>query len=165
VGRAREEALKELKAAKVRRKAFLLRQDLRSAGRAHGTAAQLRWLAAVVCPTPAPQLVFPDYVRAVAEQPERGQRWEADLQPLVQTCCWAPVVEALQALRGIQFTAAVPVIAARGDRTRFATPGPLMSSLGLVPSAPSSGERRRQGGITQTGHSPARRVLVAGAWA
>jgi transposase len=40
-----------------------------------------------------------------------------------------------------------------------------MSSLGLTPREHSSGERRRQGAIPQTGTAPARRVLVAGAWA
>jgi len=40
-----------------------------------------------------------------------------------------------------------------------------MSYLGLTPSAHSRGERRRQGGSTQTGNSPARRVRVEGAWA
>jgi transposase len=90
---------------------------------------------------------------------------EAALQPLVQTWRWAPVVEASQARRGVQFIAAVTLLAELGDLTRFETPRQLMSSLGLVPSAHSSGERRRQGSITQTGNSPARRVLVAGAGA
>lgn len=40
-----------------------------------------------------------------------------------------------------------------------------MSDLGLVPSEHSRGERRRQGSITKTGNSHARRVLVEGAWA
>jgi len=57
VVRAREEVLKDLKAAKVRLKAFLLRQDMRYEGRANWTAAHLRWLANVVCPTPAQQIV------------------------------------------------------------------------------------------------------------
>ncbi len=165
VVRAREDGLKDLKAAKVRLKAFLLRQDIRYEGRANWTAAHLRWLADVVCPTPAQQIVFQEYVRAVSEQTERVQRLETELQPLVQTWRWAPVVEAIQALRGIQFTAAVTLIAELGDLTRFATPRQLMSYLGLVPSEHSSGERRRQGGITKTGNSHARRVLVEGAWA
>ena len=75
------------------------------------------------------------------------------------------MVEAIQALRGIQFTTAVTLIAELGDLTRFATPRQLMSYLGLVPSEHSSGERRRQGSITKTGNSHARRVLVEGAWA
>lgn len=85
VVRAREDVLKDLKAAKVRLKAFLLRQDMRSEGRANWTAAHLRWLADVVCPPPAQQIVFQEYVRAVAEQTDRLQRLEAELQPLVQT--------------------------------------------------------------------------------
>lgn len=165
VVRAREDVLKDLKAAKVRLKAFLLRQDIRYEGRANWTAAHLRWLADVVCPTPAQQIVFQEYVRAVSEQTERLQRLEVELQPLVQTWRWAPVVEAIQALRGVQFLAAVTLIAELGDLTRFATPRQLMSYLGLVPSEHSSGERRRQGSITKTGNSHARRVLVEGAWA
>jgi transposase len=40
-----------------------------------------------------------------------------------------------------------------------------MSYLGLTPSEYSSGERRRQGGITKAGTGHARRALVEGAWA
>lgn len=163
--RAREDVLKDLKAAKVRLKAFLLRQDIRYEGRANWTAAHLRWLANVVCPTPAQQIVFQEYVRAVSEQAERLQRLEAELPALVQSWRWAPVVEAIQALRGVQFTAALTLIAELGDLRRFATPRQLMSYLGLVPSEHSSGERRRQGAITKTGNSHARRILVEGAWA
>jgi transposase len=75
------------------------------------------------------------------------------------------VVEAIQALRGVQFIAAVTLIAELGDLSRFASPRQLMSYLGLTPSEHSSGERRRQGAITKTGNAHARRVLVEGAWA
>src|SRR5882724_2047409 len=165
VVRAREDALKDLKTAKVRLKAFLLRQDIRYEGRATWGPAHLRWLANVVCPTPAQQIVFQEYVRAVSEHTERLQRLEAELPALVQSWRWAPVVEAIQALRGVQFIAAVTLIAELGDLTRFENPRQLMSYLGLVPSEHSSGERRRQGAITKTGNSHARRALVEGAWA
>jgi transposase len=165
VGRAREDALKDLQAAKGRRKAFLLRQDIRYEGRANWTAAPLRWLATVVCPTPAQQIVLQAYVRAVSEQTERLQRLETERSPLVQSWRWAPVVEAIQALRGVQFLAAVTLSAELGDLSRVDTPRQLMSYLGLVPSAHSRGERRRQGSITKTGNAHARRVLVEGAWA
>jgi hypothetical protein len=84
---------------------------MRSEGRATWGAAHLRWLADVVCPTPAQQIVFQEYVRTVTEQTERLQRLEAELPPLGQTWGWSPVVEAIQALRGVQFTAAVTLIA------------------------------------------------------
>src|SRR4029453_18892966 len=53
--RAREDALSDLKDAKLRLKAFLLRHDIRYAGQATWNAAHLRWLSEVVCPTPSPQ--------------------------------------------------------------------------------------------------------------
>jgi transposase len=56
--RAREDAIRDRKAAKNRLQAFLLRQDIRYEGRATWGPAPLRWLAAGVCPTPAQQIVF-----------------------------------------------------------------------------------------------------------
>jgi transposase len=163
--RARADALKDLKAAKVRRKAFLLRQAIRYAGRATWGPAHLRWLATGVCPTPAQQSVFQESVRAVSAHPERRQRLEAELPALGQSWRWRPVVEAIQALRGVQFIAAVTLIAELGDLSRFDNPRQLRSYLGLVPSEHPTGERRRQGTSPKTGNSHARRVLVEGAWA
>jgi transposase len=68
-------------------------------------------------------------------------------------------------MRGVQFTVAVTLVAARGDLTRFENPRQLMSSLGFTPREYSSGERRRQGTITKAGHTFARRALIEGAWA
>ena len=75
------------------------------------------------------------------------------------------MVDALQALRGVQCTVAVTMVAEIGDLTRFEHPSELMKCLGLVPSEYSSGQRRQQGGMTKTGNTHARRVLVEGAWA
>jgi hypothetical protein len=62
-------------------------------------------------------------------------------------------------------TVAVTLVAALGALTRVEHPRPVMSSLGLIPSASASGERRRQGALPTAGYTPARRVLVEGAWA
>jgi transposase len=144
---------------------FLLRQDIRYEGRANRNGAHLRWLSEVVCPRPAQQIVFQEYVRAVTEQQERLQRLEHELHDAVKGWRLFPVVEALQALRGIELTGAVILATELGDLTRFANPRQLMSYLGLTPSEYSSGERRRQGGITKAGNGHARRALVEGAWA
>jgi transposase len=163
--RAREDAIKDRQAAQFRLNAFWLRHDSRDTGRATWSPAPLRWLAAVVCPTPAPPIVFPEEVRAVTEHTERLQRLEQELHEQVSTWRLPPVVEALRALRGVPFTVAVTMVAALGDRTRFANPRPLMQFLGLIPADYSTGDRRRQGSITTAGHRHARRVLVEGAWA
>jgi transposase len=62
-------------------------------------------------------------------------------------------------------TVAVTTVAELGDLTRFDHPRQLMKYLGLTPAEYSSGERRRQGGLTKTGNTHARRARVAGAWA
>src|SRR4029434_7609481 len=109
--RAREDTIRDLKAAKFRLKAFLLRHDIRSTGRATWGPAHLRSLSEVVCPTPAQQIVFREYIRAVNEHTERLARLEQELTDQVQTWRLAPVVEALQALRGVQFTVLVTSVA------------------------------------------------------
>jgi transposase len=103
-------------------------------------------------------------VRAINDHTERLQRLDQELHEQVHAWRLPPVVEALQALRGVQFTVAVTTVAALGDLTRFDNPRPRMKCLGLIPSEYSSGERRRQGAMTKAGHTHARRALVEGAW-
>jgi transposase len=101
----------------------------------------------------------------VHEHTERLQRLAQELHDYVHAWRWHPVVEALQALRGVPCTVAVTMVAALGDLTRFDSPKELMQFLGLVPSAYSSGERRQQGSMTKAGNTHARKALVEGAWA
>jgi transposase len=143
--RARADAISALKDAKFRLKAFLLRHDIRYTGQATWNPAHLRWLSAVVCPPPAQHMVFQEYVRAGTEHTERLQRLAQALQEQGKSWRLNPVVAALQALRGVQFTVAVTTGAELGDLTRVEKPRQLMGYLGLTPSASSSGERRRQG--------------------
>ena len=110
------------------------------------------------------QIVFQEYVRGVTEQHERLQRLEHALHEAVKGWRLYPVVQAIQALRGVDRTGAIIVSAELRDLTRFDTPRQLLSSLGLTPSEYSSGARRRQGGITKAGNTHARRALVEGAW-
>jgi transposase len=163
--RARDAARLTLKDAKLRLKAFLLRLGRRYEGRADWTDAHRRYLAKVVCPTPTQQGVFQESIRAVDEQVDRVQRLEAEL--LEQAPAWRlyPVVQALQALRGVRFLVAITVVAELGDLTRFDSPRQLGAFVGLSPSEYSSGPARRQGGITKAGNGRARRALIEAAWA
>jgi len=86
------------------------------------------------------------------------------MESALSTWQFAPVVEALMAMRGIKLITAMTLMAELGDITRFDSPRQLMKFLGLVPSEYSSGDSRRQGGITKTGNGHARRVLVESAW-
>jgi transposase len=79
LSRAREDTLRDLQAAKLRLKAFVLRHDIRYTGRANWRPAHLRWLSEVVCPTPAQHIVLQAYVQTVTEQTERMGRLELEL--------------------------------------------------------------------------------------
>jgi transposase len=165
LSRARDDAIGDLQDAKFRLKAFLLRHDIRYPGRATWGPAHLRWLSDVVCPTPAQQIVFHASVHAVQEHTARLQRLEQELPAQVTSWRLNPVVEARQALRGVQLTVAVTMVAELGDLTRCDTPRELMNFLGLIPSEYTSAERRRQGSMTKAGNTHARRALGEGAWA
>jgi transposase len=71
LSRAREAAMSDLKAAKLRLKSFLLRHGLNYTGRANWNEAHLRYLSKVVCPTPVQQIVFQESLRAVSEHADR----------------------------------------------------------------------------------------------
>jgi transposase len=163
--RVREDILCDLRAAKRRLKSFLLRHDIRYAGRSDWNAAHLRWLADdVILPTASQSIVFQEYVAMVSHLAARLQSIEEDLQQQVKGWRLAPLVAAYQALRGVRFQVAVTIAAEIGDPTRFDKPRQLMSYVGLHPSEYSSGNTRRQGGIAKTGNAHVRRVLIEGAW-
>jgi transposase len=163
--RARDATLITLKAAKLRLKSFLLRLGMHYTGRADWTDAHRRYLAKVDCPTAIQQIVFQEAIRAVDEQVERLARVEKELFELAPKWRLYPVVQALQALRGVQWTVAITVVSELGDLGRFDNPRQLAAFVGLIPSEHSSGESRRQGGITKTGNGRARRALIEGSWA
>jgi len=165
LSRAREDAVRDLKSAKHRLKSFLLRLGLHYVGRADWNDAHRRFLSRVVCPTPAQQIVFQEYFRAVDEHAERVKRIEDQFREVLPSWRLRPLVEAFQALRGVQETTALSVAAELGDITRFDSPRQLAAFLGVNPSEYSSGDSRRQGGITKAGNSHARRALVESAWA
>jgi transposase len=165
LSRAREETLSALTDAQLRRTAFWRRHDRRDTGRATWGPAPLRWLSDVVGPTPAPHMGFHAEVRAVTAHTARLQRFDQALHEPVQSWRLHPVVEARQALRGVQLTVAVTMVAAMGDLSRFETPRALLKCWGVSPAEDSSGDRRPQGSMPTAGHTHARRALVEGAWA
>ena len=69
----------------------------------------------ITCVAAPPPIPFQAYVRAVCEHSDRLQRLEQELHEHVTAWRLYPVVEALQAWRGVQLTVAVTLVAAMGD--------------------------------------------------
>jgi transposase len=116
-------------------------------------------------PNAAQHIALQEYRDAIDETETRIDRLTAQLRQLAPSWRWAPVIAALQALRGVSFVTAVALVAELGDLTRFRHPRELMAYLGLVPSEHSSGPSVRRGGITKAGNPHVRRLLAEAAWA
>jgi transposase len=161
--RARQAAVRALRQSRQQLSGFLLRQG-QHYNRPAWTLMHRRWLAGLRFAQAVHHLVLEDCIAAVEAATARRDRLEAHIAAVLPDWSLAPVVRALQALRGMALVAAATLVAELGDITRFANPRQLMAYLGLVPSEHSSGATRRQGAITKAGNGSARRMLIEIAW-
>jgi transposase len=109
-------------------------------------------------------IVLEDYIAAVEAAEARRDRLTAQIEAMLPDWTLAPVVAALQTMRGMALVNAATLIAELGDLSRFSNPRQLMAYLGLVPSEHSSGASVKRGGLTKAGNSAARRLLIEAAW-
>ena len=161
--RARQAAVRTLRQARQQLSGFLLRHG-HHYHRPAWTLMHRRWLASLKFEQAVHHIVLEDCIAVVEAATARRDRLEAHIEAALPTWSLAPVVQALQALRGVGLVAAATLVAELGDITRFTNPRQLMAYLGLVPSEHSSGGTRRQGGITKAGNGAARRMLIEAAW-
>ena len=164
LSRAREDAKRAERKARQQLNGFLLRNGFRYTGRSLWSLAHWRWIADIRMPHGAQQFTLQEYIDAVRSCTERIERITGQIRELVAQWRLGPVVEALQALRGVSLVVAVTVVAELGDLSRFDHPRKVMAYLGLIPSEHSSGENTKRGGITKTGNGHARRMLTEAAW-
>jgi transposase len=161
--RARLAAAQALRRARQQLSGFLLRQGCHY-GRPAWTKLHRRWLAGLKFAQPVHHVVLEDYIAAVEAAAARRDRLTAQIEATLPDWSLAPVVAALQAMRGIALVNAASLVAELGDLTRFANPRQLMAYLGLVPSEHSSGASIKRGGLTKAGNGTARRLLIEAAW-
>jgi transposase len=158
--RSRDDAVRDVKVAKQRLKALLLRLGISYKGRESWSKAYRRWLCDVRCPTGAQQIVLQETMDALRERERRVERLDGELREMVVGWRLYPLVRAYQALRGIQFTGAVTLVSELGDLRRFVKARQVMGFVGLTPSEHSTGPKRHLGPITKTGNGRARRILI-----
>jgi len=123
-----------------------------------------RWLAGLKFEQAVHHIVLEDYIAAVEAAEARRDRLTAQIKAMLPDWTLAPVVAALQTMRGMALVNAATLVAELGDLSRFANPRQLMAYLGLVPSEHSSGGSTRRGGLTKAGNGAARRLLIEAAW-
>ena len=118
--RARATAVRVLVKARQHLQGFLLRHERIYRGARAWTLAYRRWLSTVQFEHPAQQIVLQDYIHAVQEAETRRDRLNAaDPGAAAELWLMAPVVAALQSMRGVALVVAVTVVAEVGDFRRF----------------------------------------------
>jgi transposase len=162
--RAREDASCAYRVSRQRLNGFLLRHGKAYDGKSRWNTAHMRWILDIKLDHEAQQIVLEEYRRRVEHDADCVDALTEQIRRLNQSWRWMPVVNALQALRGVCLITAVTVIAEMGDLRRFAHPKQMMAAVGLVPSEYSSGGKRHLGPITKTGNSHVRRILVESGW-
>jgi transposase len=111
----------------------------------------------------ADQIVLQEYVEAVRLAEERLGRIECASHEFLPGWSLAPIVEALQALRGVDLVVAVSFIVEIGDIRRFANPRRLMAIWAWCRKS-GRREKRSRGPITKMGNAWLRQLLVESAW-
>jgi transposase len=129
------------------------------------TVEHRRWLSRQQFGEPASAMVFADLVASVDGLTARKQAIALALSQLATDERWWPTVARLRAFRGIDTLTALSIhLELGGDWRRFERATALSAWLGLTPTLNQSGESSRQGSITKTGSTLARRLLVESAW-
>ena len=94
---------------------------------------------------------------------DRRKRLDEAITAMAADSIFTPVVTRLGCLRGVSTLTAFGLATEIGDWDRL-TGRSVGAYLGLVPTEYSSGSTRTQGGVTKTGNSHARRLLIEPAW-
>lgn len=162
--RTRAMAMEDYRRKRQHVSSFLLRHGRSFEGTATWKGRHLQWLDRQSFAHPAQRLAFQEMLNTVRSAAERIGRLDAMLLEIVPAWTMAPVVAAFQAMRGVGLITATTMVAEVGDIRRFEHPRQLMAFLGLVPSERSTGDTRKQGGITKTGNIRARKALIEAAW-
>jgi Transposase and inactivated derivatives len=164
--RIREATKADLHRARQRILKFLLRHHIEPPVtiKRRWTKKYLDWLRQLSFPYASMQLAFDEMLHALFEIEQRMERLGKELARQMESSPKAPLIQALQSLRGIGRLTAITLVAEIGTFSRFRSPAQLMAYLGLVSREYSTGLSTRRGSMTKTGNGRARRAVVESAW-
>jgi transposase len=161
--RAREDCRGDLMAARHRLSKLLLRQGIVYYGGAAWTTRHETWLRSHRFEVAGLQLAYDTAFDTMLATRDRRDRLDAAITAMAADSSFTPVVRRLGCLRGVSTLTAFALATEIGDWDRL-TGRSIGAYLGLVPTENSSGATRSQGGVTKTGNSHARRLLIEAAW-
>ena len=161
--RAREDCRGDLMTAQHRLSKLLLRQGIVYYGGNAWTGKHEQWLRTHRFEVPGLQVAYDAAFDAMLATLDRRGRLDQAITAMAADSVFTPVVGRLGCLRGVSTLTAFGLAAEIGDWERLSGRS-IGAYLGLVPTEYSSGSTRSQGGVTKTGNSHARRLLIEAAW-
>jgi transposase len=161
--RAREDVRGDLMRARHRVSKLLLRHGHVYYGGQTWSKKHHAWLHRIRFEELGTRCAYEADLEAIDFALARRDRLDAMITQLAADSEFTDVTRRLCCLRGVSTLTGFALAVELGDWQRFSGHS-IGAYLGLVPSEHSSGQSRRQGSITKTGNSHARRLLIEAAW-
>lgn len=162
--RARDDVKQELKRVKQQLLKFLLRLGHEYETKVYWTGKHRQWMKGLTFSQGLHHETFETYYTRMLEIEERLVLMESKIIEIAQSEKYRGSVNLLRCFKGIDYLVALAIVSEIGDFKRFPNAESFMAYLGLVPREYSSGDKRRQGGITKSGNGHLRRLLVEASW-
>ena len=160
--RMREDHKEDFKRIKQRILSFLLRHGKHFDEAGYWTKRHIRWLRELPLPEKERE-ILDEYLISYDCYRIRLENMDKRIEEIALEERYREKVKRLICLRGVRTITALASICETGDFFRFGSAQSYSSFLGLVPGEHSSGDRRRQEGITKTGNKYLRRLMIEAA--
>ncbi len=162
--RGRQTAKESERRARQQLEKFLLRHGRYYLEGRAWTQKHRRWLKGLKFEEAEARQAFEEYLAEVEHQEERVRRLDEAVARVAQSEAYRVQVGWLRCFKGLDTCSAMVLLSELYAFGRFRSANEFMAFLGLTPCEHSSGGKRRQGGISKTGNSRVRRILVEAAW-
>lgn len=163
--RMREDARSELTAAKLRFSHFLLRKGhAYEKGKKTWTRKHMDWIRTLKFDTALDKAVFDELLAGVLAATDRKDRIQRLVEEEAKSDRWSPMVARLSCMKGISAYTALAIAVEIGDFARFPNARAFQSYVGLLTRENSTGDKVRTGGITKTGNTLVRKLLIEASW-
>jgi transposase len=162
--RGREDVRLDLARTKQRLHKFLLRHGYVYESVRYWTGRHEKWLRSLEFKNPLMKETFDEYHMRVQELEGKLRMMDKRVEEIALSEQYSSRVKKLRCFKGIDFLTALTLVVEVGDFKRFKSAEAFMAFLGLVPREYSSGGKRRQGGITKSGNTHVRRLLMESSW-
>jgi len=162
--RMRGDFKEDLKRKKQQLLNFLLRHDRKFNESRYWTLKHRKWIKAQEFKEELLKESLTEYYTSIVELEEKIKRLENKIEEIADKQSYRNDVSKLKCLKGIDTLTSLSFVVEISDFNRFSKAEQFMGFLGVTPSESTSGEKRRQGGITKCGNSHLRKLLIESSW-